>query len=346
MSTKVAINGFGRIGRMCMRASLERPDIEVVAINGTMEAAALAHLLKYDSVHGKLPGTIEAAGDMLRVNGRNIPVLSERNPARLPWAKLDVDIVIEATGKFNSGQEAAAHLVSGAKKVILTAPAKDDVRTVVMGVNESAYQPDRDHIVSNASCTTNCLAPVIKVIHERFGIVSGLMSTVHAFTTDQRNLDNSHKDPRRGRACTQSIVPTKTGAAKAIGLVLPELAGKLNGIAIRVPVPNVSLTDLVVEVKQAVTAADVNQALQTASRGELRGILDYCEEPLVSVDFLNNSHSAIIDAPSTMVMEKRKIKILAWYDNEWGYSCRVIDLAKFIGDRLAAVARPAGQVAV
>lgn len=347
MSTKLAINGFGRIGRMCMRASLKRPDIEVVAINGTTDAAALAHLLKYDSVHGKLPVPVEATANALRVNGHTIPVLSERNPSRLPWDELGVDIVIEATGKFNSGKEAAAHLDSGAKKVILTAPAKDDVRTIVMGVNEASYQPDRDHIVSNASCTTNCLAPVVKVIHERFGIVSGVMSTVHAFTTDQRSLDNSHKDPRRGRSCTQSIVPTATGAAKSIGLVIPELKGKLNGIAIRVPVPDVSLTDLVVEVQQDVTAAAVNQALQTAAEGALAGILDYCEEPLVSVDFLDDSHSAIVDALSTMVIGKRTVKILAWYDNEWGYSCRVIDLAKFISKQLTlADDRQVKQVAV
>jgi glyceraldehyde 3-phosphate dehydrogenase len=348
MSTKIAINGFGRIGRMCMRASLERSDIEVVAINGTADATALAHLLKYDSVHGKLPFCVEAEGNALRINGYSIPVLSERNPGNLPWGKLGVDIVIEATGKFNSSKEAKAHLDSGAKKVILTAPAKDDSQTIVIGVNEDAYQPDLDHIVSNASCTTNCLAPIVKVIHERFGIVSGLMSTVHAFTTDQRSLDNSHKDPRRGRSCTQSIVPTATGAAKAIGLVIPELKGKLNGIAIRVPVPNVSLTDLVIELQQDATAASINQALQTAAQGKLQGILDYCEEPLVSVDFLNNSHSAIVDALSTMVMGKRTVKILAWYDNEWGYSCRVIDLAKLIGEQLAlpGKSRQIKQVAV
>ncbi|KYZ78139.1 glyceraldehyde-3-phosphate dehydrogenase [Anaerosporomusa subterranea] len=335
MSTRIAINGFGRIGRMCMRASLERSDIEVVAINGTTDATALAHLLKYDSVHGKLPFRVEAEGNALSINGHTIPVLSERNPANLPWGRLGADIVIEATGKFNSSEEAKAHLDSGAKKVILTAPAKDDGRTIVVGVNEDAYQPDVDHIVSNASCTTNCLAPIVKVIHERFGIVSGLMSTVHAFTTDQRSLDNSHKDPRRGRSCTQSIVPTATGAAKAIGLVIPDLKGKLNGIAIRVPVPNVSLADLVIELSQDVTTESINQALQTAAQGKLEGVLEYCEEPLVSVDFLNNSHSAIVDALSTMVMGKRTVKILAWYDNEWGYSCRVIDLAKLMGEQLA-----------
>lgn len=331
MSTRIAINGFGRIGRMCMRASLERADIEIVAINGTMDAAAVARLLKYDSVHGQLPFPIEADGKTIQVNGQRIPVFSERNPANLPWKKLGADVIIEATGKFNSVQEAKVHLDSGARKVILTAPAKDECKTIVIGVNEESYRADTDHIVSNASCTTNCLAPIVKIMHERFGIVSGLMSTVHAFTTDQRSLDNSHKDPRRGRACTQSIVPTGTGAAKAIGLVLPELKGKLNGIAIRVPVPNVSLTDLVVELQQDVTITSINQALQEAAQGQLKNILEYCEEPLVSVDFVNNSHSAIVDALSTMVIGKRTAKILAWYDNEWGYSCRVMDLAQLIG---------------
>ena len=334
MNTRVAINGFGRIGRMCMRASLDNPDIQVVAINSTVDAAALAHLLKYDSVHGKLSSQIEASGNLLSINGQTIQVLAERNPATLPWSKLGIDIVIEATGKFNSTKEAQSHLDSGARKVILTAPAKDDGKTIVVGVNEETYQPEVDHIVSNASCTTNCLAPIVKVIHERFGIVSGLMSTVHAFTTDQRSLDNSHKDPRRGRSCTQSIVPTATGAAKAIGLVIPELKGKLNGIALRVPVPNVSLTDLVVELKEDVTATTINQALQEAAHGSLKNILDYCEEPLVSVDFLNNSHSAIVDSLSTLVIGKRTAKILAWYDNEWGYSCRVIDLAQLMGRQL------------
>jgi glyceraldehyde 3-phosphate dehydrogenase len=334
MSTRIAINGFGRIGRMCMRASLNNPDIQVVAINSTADAATLAHLLKYDSVHGKLSSQIEAAGNLLSINGQTIQVLAERNPANLPWSKLGIDIVIESTGKFNSTKEAQSHLDSGARKVILTAPAKDDGKTIVVGVNEETYRSEVDHIVSNASCTTNCLAPIVKVIHERFGIVSGLMSTVHAFTTDQRNLDNSHKDPRRGRSCTQSIVPTATGAAKAIGLVIPELKGKLNGIAIRVPVPNVSLTDLVVELNEDVTATTINQALQEAANGKLKNILDYCEEPLVSVDFLNNSHSAIVDSLSTLVMGKRTAKILAWYDNEWGYSCRVIDLAQLMGRQL------------
>lgn len=340
MSIKLAINGFGRIGRMCMRASLERSDIEVVAINGTSDAAALAHLLKYDSVHGKLPVQVYAEGNTLVAGDRKITVLSERTPANLPWGKLGADIVIESTGKFNSVKEAKAHIESGAKKVILTAPSNDDTKTIVMGVNDTTYRPETDHVVSNASCTTNCLAPIVKIIHERFGIINGLMSTVHAFTTDQRSLDNSHKDPRRGRSCTQSIVPTATGAAKAIGLVIPELKGKMNGIAIRVPVPNVSLTDLVVELAQDVSAADINQALQEAAQGKLRGILEYCEEPLVSVDFVNNSHSAIVDALSTMVMGKRTAKILAWYDNEWGYSCRVLDLAKMIGEQLAGSQQP------
>lgn len=331
MTTRIAINGFGRIGRMCMRAALERSDLEIVAINGTTDATALARLLKYDSVHGQLLFPVTSDSKAIYVNSQIIPVFSERNPANLPWKKLGADIIIEATGKFNSVREAGAHLENGARKVILTAPSKDDCKTIVIGVNEDTYRPDTDHIVSNASCTTNCLAPIVKIIHERFGIISGLMSTVHAFTTDQRSLDNSHKDPRRGRSCTQSIVPTATGAAKSIGLVLPELKGKLNGIALRVPVPNVSLTDLVVELQRDVTIASINQALQEAARGSLQNILEYCEEPLVSVDFVNNSHSAIVDALSTMVIGKRTAKILAWYDNEWGYSCRVIDLAQLVG---------------
>ena len=334
MPIRIGINGFGRIGRMCVRAALRNKDVEVVAINSTSSPQASAHLLKYDSVHGKLTNTVEATDSEIVIDGRPIKVISDRNPANLPWGKLGVDIVIEATGKFNSGKDCEIHLKNGAKKVIITAPAKDNVPTFVMGVNQTSYLPEVHHIVSNASCTTNCLAPIVKVINDNFGIVTGLMSTVHAFTTDQRSLDNSHKDPRRARSCVQSIVPTTTGAAKAIGLVIPELKGKLNGIAIRVPVPNVSLTDLVVELSCDVTVEDINNALCSAANGPMKGIIEYCDEPLVSADFLGNSHSAIVDALSTMIVGHRTAKILAWYDNEWGYSCRVIDLALYIGQRL------------
>ncbi|NMC32315.1 MAG: type I glyceraldehyde-3-phosphate dehydrogenase [Veillonellaceae bacterium] len=340
MVTKIGINGFGRIGRMCLRAALQNPNVQVVAVNSTSDAESSAHLLKYDSIHGKLNLDIEAGGNLMVVDGQPIEILSDRNPANLPWGKLGVDVVIEATGKFNSVKDCEVHLKNGAKKVIISAPAKDAAPTIVMGVNESTYNPDQHHVVSNASCTTNCLAPVVKIIHEKFGIVNGLMSTVHAFTTDQRSLDNSHKDPRRSRSCVQSIVPTSTGAAKAIGLVIPELKGKLNGVSVRVPVPNVSLIDLVVELEQDITVETINAALKQAAKESMRGIVEYCETPLVSIDFLDNSHSAIIDAPSTMVVGKRTAKILAWYDNEWGYSCRVIDLAAFMGERLADVDEP------
>jgi glyceraldehyde 3-phosphate dehydrogenase len=327
LKARIAINGFGRIGRMCLRASLGREDIEVVAVNGTMDAPSLARLLKYDSVHGVLDRTVAAGDREIVVDGRAIKVLSDRNPANLAWGSLGVDIVVEATGKFNSGRDCQVHLDNGAGKVIITAPAKDAVPTFVVGVNDGDYSHRKHHIVSTASCTTNCLAPVAKVLHERFGIVTGFMSTVHAFTTDQRSLDNSHKDPRRSRSCVQSIIPTSTGAARMIGEVIPALKGKLNGIAIRVPVPNVSLTDLVVQVSRGVTAEEINRALCAAAHGPLKGILDYCEEPLVSVDFLRNSHSAIVDALSTMVVGPDTVKVLAWYDNEWGYACRVMDFA-------------------
>ena len=340
MVTKIGINGFGRIGRMCLRAALQNEKVQVIAVNSTSDAESSAHLLKYDSIHGKLNHEIEAGGNLMVVDGRPIQILSDRNPANLPWGKLGVDIVIEATGKFNSVKDCEVHLKNGAKKVIISAPAKDAAPTIVMGVNESTYNPAMHHVVSNASCTTNCLAPVVKIIHQNFGIVNGLMSTVHAFTTDQRSLDNSHADPRRSRSCVQSIVPTSTGAAKAIGLVIPELKGKLNGVSVRVPVPNVSLIDLVVELEQDITVEKINAALKQAAKDSMQGIVEFCETPLVSIDFLDNSHSAIIDAPSTMVVGKRTAKILAWYDNEWGYSSRVVDLAAFMGERLAEVNEP------
>ena len=334
MAVRIGINGFGRIGRMCLRAALQNEEVQVVAINSTTDAQSSAHLLKYDSIHGRLNNQIEATDDEMIIDGQPIKIISDRNPANLPWGELGIDIVIEATGKFNSGKDCEIHLKNGAKKVIITAPAKDSIPTIVMGVNETIYNPQIHHVVSNASCTTNCLAPIVKVINDQFGIVNGLMSTVHAFTTDQRSLDNSHKDPRRSRSCVQSIVPTTTGAAKAIGLVIPELKGKLNGVSVRVPVPNVSLTDLVVELSKDITVEDINNALRNAANGPMRGILEFCEDPLVSVDFLGNSHSAIVDALSTLVVGKRSAKILAWYDNEWGYSCRVIDLAQYIGSTL------------
>lgn len=338
----LGINGFGRIGRMCLRASLQNPLVQVMVINGTSEPAALAHLLKYDSVHGKLDCELTWDEDHLIVDGKPIRVVNDRNPANIPWGALGVDVVIESTGKFNSAREAQINLDNGAKKIIITAPAKEEDLTVVMGVNESEYDPRKHHIISNASCTTNCLAPIVKVLNDGFGIQHGLMTTVHAFTSDQRSLDNSHNDLRRARSCVQSIVPTTTGAAKAIGLVIPQLKGRLNGISVRVPVPDVSLIDLVVELTRDVTAEEVNAAFAEAAHGHLKGILEYCDEPLVSIDFLGNSSSAILDALSTMVMGPRTVKVLAWYDNEWGYACRVIDLAQYIGQYPAAITRKVG----
>lgn len=334
MPVRIGINGFGRIGRMSFRAALLQKDVEIVAVNSTMSPEASAYQLQYDSIHGKLNHQIETYDSGLLIDGRPVTLFSDRNPVNVRWGEWDIDVLIEATGQFNSTKACEIHLKNGAKKVVITAPSKDETPTFVMGVNDNVYDSSRHHIISNASCTTNCLAPVAKVLHEKFGIVSGLMTTVHAFTTDQRSLDNSHKDPRRSRSCVQSIVPTSTGAAESIGLVLPVLKGKLSGISLRVPIPNVSLVDLSVELQHNATVSEINTALQNAAQGSLTGILEYCEAPLVSVDFLGNSHSAIIDALSTMVVEKRKAKVLAWYDNEWGYSCRVIDLALHIGKQL------------
>jgi len=334
MVTKLGINGFGRIGRMCMRAALENPEVEVVAINGTSSPQALAHLLKYDSIHGKLKNQIETTNDEIIIDGHPIHILSDRNPANLPWGNYGVDIVIESTGKFKTGKDCQVHLDNGAKKVIISAPAKGEDITIVLGVNEDKYDPVNHHVISNASCTTNCLAPILKVLNDTLNIQSGFMTTVHAFTTDQRSLDNSHKDLRRARSCVQSIIPTSTGAARSIGVVIPELAGKLNGVSVRVPVPNVSLVDLVLELKNNTTVEEVNRILENAARGQLKGILDYSREPLVSIDFLGDCHSAIIDSLSTMVIDNRMIKIMAWYDNERGYSSRVIDLANFVGKKL------------
>lgn len=335
MKAKVAINGFGRIGRMVFRKAIYSPYLDIVAVNASYPSETLAHLIKYDSNHGKFDGEVVPVEDGFIVNGKKVKLLSSRDPKELPWKELDIDIVIEATGKFNSREKASLHLEAGAKRVILTAPGKNEDVTIVVGVNEHMLDIDKHFIISNASCTTNCLAPVAKVIDEAFGIENGLMTTVHAYTNDQKNIDNPHKDLRRARSCGQSIIPTTTGAAKALGLVLPHLQGKLHGMALRVPTPNVSLVDLVVDVKKEVTVEEVNEAFIRAANDPLKGILDFTMEPLVSIDFNTNPHSAIIDGLSTMVMEGRKIKVLAWYDNEWGYSCRVVDLANMVANKMA-----------
>ncbi|MDX8290088.1 glyceraldehyde-3-phosphate dehydrogenase [Metabacillus indicus] len=334
MKAKIAINGFGRIGRMVFRKAIFEESITIVAINASYPAETLAHMIKYDTNHGKFEGEVLPFDDYLLVNGQKVQLLNFRDPRDLPWGLMDIDIVVEATGKFNDGEKAMYHVQAGAKKVILTAPGKNEDITVVMGVNEEAYNNEQHVIISNASCTTNCLAPVVKVLDEQFGIENGLMTTVHAYTNDQKNIDNPHKDLRRARACGQSIIPTTTGAAKALSLVLPHLKGKLHGMALRVPTPNVSLVDLVVDVKRDVTVEEVSAAFMDAADGELQGILDFTTEPLVSIDFNTNPHSAIIDGLSTMVMADRKIKVLAWYDNEWGYSCRVVDLVRFVASKM------------
>ncbi|MDR6122118.1 glyceraldehyde 3-phosphate dehydrogenase [Bacillus sp. SLBN-46] len=335
MKSRIAINGFGRIGRMVFRKAILEKKLDVVAINASYPAETLAHLLKYDTNHGPFQGEVIPLDNELIVNGKRIKLLSERNPEQIPWRELGIDIVIEATGKFNSREKAALHLTAGAKKVILTAPGKNEDVTIVMGVNDEMLDINQHDIISNASCTTNCLAPVAKVLDEKFGIESGLMTTIHAYTNDQKNIDNPHKDLRRARACGQSIIPTTTGAAKALSLVLPQLKGKLHGMALRVPTPNVSLVDLVVDLHQDVTVDDINNAFMEAAHGRLRGILDLTMEPLVSVDFNTNENSAIIDGLSTMVMGTRKVKVLAWYDNEWGYSSRVVDLALYVSEQIA-----------
>lgn len=316
---------------MVFRKAILDEDFEIVAVNASYPADMLAHLVKYDTTHGKFAGDVRAEENAIVVNGKRVDLLNNRNPAELPWKEYGVDIVIEATGKFNSREKAQLHLDAGAKKVILTAPGKNEDVTIVMGVNEGDLDIDKHHIISNASCTTNCLAPVVKVLDEKFGIVNGMMTTVHAYTNDQNNIDNPHKkDFRRARACAQSIIPTTTGAAKSISKVLPQLEGKMHGLALRVPTINVSLVDLVVDLKREVTANEVNQAFIDAANGPLKGILDVTDEPLVSVDFNTNEHSAIIDMLSTMVVGPNKVKVLAWYDNEWGYSCRIVDLAKYV----------------
>ncbi|UOR11958.1 glyceraldehyde-3-phosphate dehydrogenase [Halobacillus amylolyticus] len=332
--TRIAINGLGRIGRMVFRKAVLDETVELVAVNASYPAETIAHMVKYDSVHGRFDGKIEAIDGGIVVNGKEIALCSKRDPLELPWDELDVDIVIEATGKFKTQDEASLHIQSGAKKVIITAPGKEVDATIVMGVNEEAYNPNQHNVISNASCTTNCLAPVVKVLEDQFGIENGLMTTVHAFTNDQKNLDNPHKDLRRARGCTQSIIPTSTGAAKALGEVIPAMQGKLNGMALRVPTPNVSLVDLVVDLKTDVTEEQVNQAFSKIAEGQMKGILEYSDEPLVSIDYTTCDASAIVDGLSTQVIEDRKVKVLAWYDNEWGYSCRVVDLAKYVGNLL------------
>ncbi|SFI62443.1 ArsJ-associated glyceraldehyde-3-phosphate dehydrogenase [Thermoflavimicrobium dichotomicum] len=327
---KVGINGFGRIGRNVFRAMLHHPNLEVVAVNDLTDAKTLAHLLKYDSVHGKLDARVEATDQGFTVDGRLIHVLAERDPAALNWSDYGVELVIESTGRFTKKEDAAKHLQGTVKKVIISAPAKGEDITIVMGVNHEKYDPANHHVISNASCTTNCLAPVAKVLHQEFGIRRGLMTTVHSYTNDQQILDLPHKDLRRARAAAESMIPTTTGAAKAVSLVLPELAGKLNGFAIRVPTPNVSVVDLVAELDQHVTVEKVNEVLRNAAEGELKGILAYSEEPLVSIDYNGDPHSSTVDALSTMVLEGNMVKVVAWYDNEWGYSNRVVDLANYI----------------
>jgi glyceraldehyde 3-phosphate dehydrogenase len=334
MKAKVAINGFGRIGRMVFRKAIQEGKVDILAINASYPAETLAHLIKYDSIHGTFNLPVEAKKNALVVNGKEILLFQSRDPRELPWAKLGIEIVIEATGKFKTKETASYHIEAGAKKVVITAPGKDEDITIVMGVNDTDYNNDKHHILSNASCTTNCLAPVAKVINEEFGIESGLMTTIHAYTNDQKNIDNPHKDLRRARACAQSIIPTSTGAAKAIAKVLPQLEGKLNGMALRVPTPNVSLVDFVVNVKKDVTAEDINYALEQASNHSLKGILGFTREPLVSVDFNGNEQSSIIDGLSTMVINNRQVKVLAWYDNEWGYSCRVVDMMNLVASKL------------
>jgi glyceraldehyde 3-phosphate dehydrogenase len=326
MSARIGINGFGRIGRLVVRAARGAP-LEFVGINDLTDAKTLAHLFKYDSIHGIYPGEVEAAGDAIVIDGKKIPVLSEKDPAKLPWASLGAKLAIESTGKFTEREDAAKHLQAGAERVIISAPAKKPDVTIVLGVNEKAYDPTKHKIVSNASCTTNCLAPVAKVLDDQFGIQRGWMTTIHAYTNDQVTLDFPHKDLRRARAAGVSMIPTSTGAAKAIGEVLPQLAGKLDGFAIRVPTSDVSVVDLSVELGKSTDASAVNAAMKAAAAGALKGILQVCEEPLVSIDFRGNSHSSIFDALETKVMGGNFAKVLAWYDNEWGYSRRVVDLA-------------------
>jgi glyceraldehyde 3-phosphate dehydrogenase len=335
VTIRVGINGFGRIGRNYFRALLEQgADIEIVAVNDLGDTATTAHLLKYDTILGRLKQEVTHTADTITVDGHTIKVLSERDPANIPWGELGVDIVIESTGIFTKREDAAKHLAGGAKKVIISAPAKDEDITIVMGVNQDKYDAANHHVISNASCTTNCVAPMAKVLDENFGIVKGLMTTVHAYTNDQRILDFPHKDLRRARAAAENIIPTTTGAAKATALVLPQLKGKLDGIAMRVPVPTGSVTDLVVELGREVTKEEVNAAFQKAAEGELKGLLDYTEDPIVSSDIVNAPASCTFDSSLTMVQDGKNVKVIGWYDNEWGYSNRLVDLTVFVGGQL------------
>ena len=333
MATKIGINGFGRIGRLVFRVMLERDDFEITAINNPSGAETAAYLAKYDTVHGRLEKDIRVEGDDLLIDGHRIHVFHDRDPENLKWEDYGVQMVIESTGKLKDHESAGKHIHGTVKKVIITAPGKDDDATLVMGVNENSYNPETDHIISNASCTTNCLAPVVKVLNETFGIRRGMMTTVHSYTNDQAILEKAHKDPRRGRAAAENIIPTSTGAAKAIGAVIPELKGKLNGLAIRVPTPDVSLVDLSCEVKRKVTKEEVNATLKAAAEGELKGILAYTDEPLVSSDFRGTNVSSTVDGDLTMVVDGDLVKVIAWYDNEWGYSCRIADLAAFVASK-------------
>ena len=335
MTTRVGINGFGRIGRLVLRATNERyPDkLEIAAVNDLTDAKTNAHLLKYDTTYGAYPGHVEASNGDLVVDGRSIRVFSERDPAQIPWSEMGVDLVVESTGLFTDAEKAGGHLQGGAKKVIISAPARGEDLTIVLGVNEHLYDPANHKIVSNASCTTNCFATMVKVLHDSFGVEHGVMSTIHSYTNDQAILDQRHPDLRRARAAAANIIPTSTGAARAVGLVLPELNGKLDGIAFRVPTITGSITDFVATVSRDVTVDEINAAYQEAADGKMKGILEYSDEPLVSSDFKGNSHSCIIDGLSTMVMQGRMVKVMGWYDNEWGYSCRTADLCALIADK-------------
>ncbi|OIU69570.1 type I glyceraldehyde-3-phosphate dehydrogenase [Rossellomorea aquimaris] len=333
MATKIGINGFGRIGRNVFRAALKNDNVEVVAVNDLTDANMLAHLLQYDTVHGTLEEKVTVDGDTLVIGDKKVKVLAERDPAQLGWGDLGVEVVVESTGRFTKRADAAKHLEAGAKKVIISAPATDEDITVVMGVNEDKYDAENHNVISNASCTTNCLAPFAKVLNDKFGIKRGMMTTIHSYTNDQQILDLPHKDYRRARAAAENIIPTTTGAAKAVSLVLPELKGKLNGGAVRVPTPNVSLVDLVAELDKNVTAEEVNAAFKEAAEGDLKGVLAYSEEPLVSTDYNGSPASSTIDALSTMVMEDNMVKVISWYDNESGYSNRVVDLVDYIASK-------------
>ena len=332
MTTRIGINGFGRIGKLTLRTinQYHQGRLEVAAINDLTNTRTNAHLLKWDSNYGHYPGTVDAGEDSIFVDGKEIKVFSERDPAKIPWGDYGINVVIESTGLFTDATKAAAHLQGGAKKILISAPAKNEDATIVLGVNETHYDPKKHNIISNASCTTNGLAPMVKVLQQNFGVSKGFMTTIHSYTNDQKIMDQFHKDLRRARAAAMNIIPTTTGAAKAVGVVIPELQGKIHGLAFRVPVSTVSVVDFVADLNQEVTVEQVNRAFQTASEGPLRGILEYCQEPLVSLDFKGNPASSIIDAPSTMILGGNMVKVLAWYDNEWGYSCRLADLALYV----------------